>query len=75
MSMDQPTLTGFSTDPDATTHLPFIPHAVSPAALTNPKADIAALDELERHLFAHRYASIGITSYGETIDPRGAGHT
>ena len=72
MSMDQPTLTGFSTDPDATTHLPFIPQAVSPAALTNPKADIAALDELERHLFAHRYASIGITSYGETIDPEAA---
>ena len=69
MSNDQPTLTGFDTDPGATTQLPGMPAAVSPAALTNPKADIAALDELERHLFAHRYASIGMSCYGGTIDP------
>lgn len=72
MSMDQPTLTGFDADPDATAYLPGRPAAVSPAALTNPKADAAALDELERHLFAHRYASIGLMSFGETIDPEAA---
>ncbi len=66
---NQPTLTGFDASPDATTTLPGMPAAASPAAVTNPKADIAALDELERHLFAHRYARIGMQSYGPTIDP------
>ncbi len=69
MTNDQPTLTGFDADLGATTVLPGIPSAVNPAALTNPKADIAALDELERHLFAHRYAQIGMSCYGATIDP------
>lgn len=69
---DQPTLTGFNTDPDVTAPLPGMPPAFSPAALSNPKADIAALDELERHLYAHRYARIGMQSYGATIDPEAA---
>lgn len=43
-----------------------------PAILLNPKADIAALAELERHLYAHRYAKTGISSYGPTIDPEAA---
>ncbi len=73
MSNEQQTLTGFdATDPDATTVLPGMPQAASPAALPNPKADIAALDELERHLFAHRYAKTGIMCYGDTIDPEAA---
>ena len=72
MSEVQPTLTGFNMDPDATTTLPGIPQAVSPAALSNPKADIAALEELERHLYAHRYARIGMECHGSTIDPEAA---
>lgn len=72
MANEQPTLTGFDADPGATAILPGIPQTVSPAALTNPKADIAALDELERHLFAHRYAQIGMQCYGATIDPEKA---
>jgi len=43
-----------------------------PAALTNPKQDIADLDELERHLFAHRYVRTGMGSLGLTIDPPAA---
>jgi len=31
--------------------------------------DLDALDDLEMHLYAHRYATSGITSYGSTIDP------
>ena len=72
MSDFQPTLTGFDTDPDATTILPGTPAAVSPAGVPNPKADIAALDELERHLYAHRYAANGMAAYGATIDPAAA---
>lgn len=59
-------------DPGATTQLPGTPPNVQPAALTNPKADIAALDELERHLYAHRYARTGMYCYGATIDPAAA---
>ena len=59
-------------DPDATTQLPFIPTSPLPAALANPKADLLALDDLERHLFAHRYAQNGMFSYGATIDPPAA---
>lgn len=33
------------------------------------EADIEALNELERHLYAHRYAEIGMGVYGLTIDP------
>ena len=31
--------------------------------------DLKALDTLERHIFAHRYASEEIETFGETIDP------
>ena len=73
MDESQPTLTGFdSSDPGATAILPGIPASASPAALTNPKADLAAMTELERHLYAHRYARIGMESYGSTIDPDAA---
>ena len=78
MSEDQPVIPGFDRIPsepsslDATTVLPGIPDLPAPAALANPKADIAALDELERHLFAHRYAQIGMQCYGSTIDPETA---
>ena len=72
MSDTQPTLTGFDATSDMTSALPGIPAAVSPAGVPNPKADLAALDELERHLFAHRYAQIGMSCYGGTIDPAAA---
>lgn len=72
MSDTQPTLTGFDADPAATTQLPGTPGQPSPAGVPNPKADIAALEELERHLFAHRYAQTGMTCYGATIDPEAA---
>ena len=39
------------------------------AALFNPRADIAALDELERTLFSLRYAIDEIGSLGPVIDP------
>lgn len=55
--------------PRARIAMPGAPAAAAPAAVANPKADAAALDELERHLYAHRYARIGITSYRESIDP------
>jgi carboxypeptidase Taq len=45
------------------------PRRPAPAAISNPKEDIAALDDLERHLYAHRYARIGISCYGPSIDP------
>lgn len=68
----QPTITGFDDSPDATAALPGMPAAVPPAGVPNPKADLAALDELERHLFAHRYARIGMECHGGTIDPEAA---
>lgn len=56
---------------DSTTQLkmPGTPEMASPAALDNPKADLVALDDLERHLFAHRYASTGIMSFNGSIEP------
>ena len=39
------------------------------AALSNPKADMAELDELERKLFSLRYALNEIYSLGPVIDP------
>lgn len=33
------------------------------------ESDIAALEDLERHLYAHRYAEVGMGVYGLTIDP------
>ena len=39
------------------------------AALSNPRADIAALDALERTLFSLRYAIDEIGSLGPVIDP------
>ncbi|MBP3884447.1 MAG: carboxypeptidase M32 [Olsenella sp.] len=52
--------------------IPGTPVRPAPAALSNPRADIAALNDLERHLFAHRYAQIGISCYGSSIDPEAA---
>jgi len=31
--------------------------------------DLAALDALERHLYAHRFASLELEAFGETIEP------
>ena len=56
----------------AAAQLPGMPDAVMPAGVPNPKADLVALAELERHLFAHRYAQIGMSCYGGTIDPAAA---
>ena len=42
------------------------------AAVANPRADIAALDALERKLFALRYAIDEIGSLGPVIDPPSA---
>ncbi len=42
------------------------------AALTNPKADLEALDTLERTLAAWRYAAAEIGGLGMSIDPEGA---
>lgn len=39
------------------------------AALANPKADIEQLDELERELFAYRYATGELMTMGPAIDP------
>lgn len=52
--------------------VPGTPEYAAPAALDNPKADLAALDDLERHLYAHRFAETGISCYLETIDPPAA---
>lgn len=49
--------------------LPGIPPTDPKPAPPNPAVDIAYLDQLERHLYAHRYARIGIASYGPSIDP------
>ncbi len=57
-------------DPLAT--LPGVPPEHHEAALLNPRADIGLLGKLERHLFAHRYATIGISCYGPSIDPANA---
>ncbi|MDO5119096.1 MAG: carboxypeptidase M32 [Coriobacteriales bacterium] len=67
-------MTDTSTNMNQTTEkqhlrIPGTPDMASPAAIDNPKADLAALDMLERHLFAHRYATSGITTYNATIDP------
>ena len=72
MSDNQPSLTGFEESASLPTTLPGMPDAPSPAGVPNPKADIAALEELERHLYAHRYAQIGMECYGSTIDPEAA---
>ena len=52
------------------------PNAQAPAsfnaALTNPKADLEALDTLERTLAAWRYAAAEIGGLGMSIDPEGA---
>lgn len=52
--------------------LPGVPPEHHEAALLNPRADIGLLGKLERHLFAHRYATIGISCYGPSIDPANA---
>lgn len=40
--------------------------AISDATI---KSDVSAINDLERHLYAHRYAETGMSSYGLTIDP------
>lgn len=52
--------------------LPGIPPQAADAAVPNPRADLASLEKLERHLYAHRYAQIGISCYGMSIDPEAA---
>ena len=42
------------------------------AALTNPKQDVIALNNLEEQLFALRYANAEIVGLGMAIDPEGA---
>ena len=42
------------------------------AALSNPRDDIAKLDELEKKLFAFNYAANEIGSFGPCIDPKKA---
>ncbi len=49
-----------------------MPERPAPAALTNPRADIAALSDLERHLYAHRYARESMECFGPSIDPEAA---
>lgn len=43
-----------------------------PAPTLDPEADVAALDELEAHLYAHRYATVGMDVFGSSIDPEAA---
>ncbi|MBF0911276.1 MAG: carboxypeptidase M32 [Atopobiaceae bacterium] len=43
------------------------------AALSNPRDDIAKLDELEKKLFALKYAANEIGSLGPCLDPKKAG--
>ncbi len=52
--------------------IPGIPPLAADAAVPNPRADLEALDKLERHLYAHRYAESGISCYGMSIDPEDA---
>jgi carboxypeptidase Taq len=52
--------------------LPGTPPAGHDAALLNPRVDITHLDNLERHLYAHRYARSGIECYSASIDPAAA---
>ena len=52
--------------------LPGMPRVVQPAAVPNPRADIEALNELEQHLYAHRYAEILMGCTGPSIDPPAA---
>lgn len=70
--LDEPVAATATTTAAGQTSIPGMPASPNPAALANPKADIAALNDLERHLFAHRYASIGIECYGPSIDPEAA---
>ncbi len=64
--------TATRTDGGKHLRLPGTPEMAAPAAIDNPKADIASLEDLERHLFAHRYAHTGIASFNETINPPNA---
>ncbi len=52
--------------------LPGMPHDAAPAAVPNPRADIDALNDLEQHLYAHRYAEILMGCTGPSIDPPAA---
>ena len=58
-----------STTEESQIKIPGTPEMASPAALDNPKADLAALDDLERHLYAHRFAISGINSFAGTLNP------
>lgn len=59
------------TEQDGGRHLriPGTPDMAAPAAVLNPKADLVSLEDLERHLYAHRYAAVGISCFNGTIDP------
>ena len=73
MSELEPTTTETQTTPNPSEgkhlRIPGTPEMAAPAALDNPKADQASLDDLERHLYAHRYAISGIATFSSTIDP------
>ena len=73
MSELEPTTTETQTTPNPSEgkhlRIPGTPEMAAPAALDNPKADQAALDDLERHLYTHRYAISGIATFSSTIDP------
>lgn len=58
----------------ALTQAPGIPDTAAPAAVMNPKADIAALNSLEMHLYGHRYAETMMGCFGPSIDPVKATH-
>ncbi|MGN0287093.1 MAG: carboxypeptidase M32 [Atopobiaceae bacterium] len=50
---------------DATKHQ----EATSADAAASLRADVEAMNKLERHLYAHRYAEKSFETYGMTIDP------
>lgn len=55
-----------------TTQLPGMPQPQAQAAVSNPKRDINALNTLEQHLYAHRYAQTMMGCFGPSIDPADA---
>lgn len=68
----QSTPTSSNPDLDDTADLRNAANAIAASIAHDLKSDIASLNELERHLFAHRYAISGFYAYGSTIDPEAA---
>lgn len=48
---------------------PTMPEAAIPARVPSLKEDLAMLNKVERRLYAHRYASTELMTFGESIDP------